>query len=111
VESLRDSLENIEKSYFFNKPVDMMNEYKMRTDEIQKDLEKLTKEKLLRVKESLLHKEKLLKSISPEQTLKRGFTYIIKDGKLISRKAKVKEGEELTVRFYDGDVDIKTNSK
>lgn len=111
VNSLRDSLENIEKSYFFNKPVDMMNEYKMRTDEIQKDLEKLVKEKLLRFKEGLTNKEKLLKSISPEQTLKRGFTYVIKDGKLISRKTKVKEGEEMIVRFYDGDVKIKTESE
>ena len=110
VDSLHNSLGNIEKSYFFNKPVDMMNEYKMRTDEIQKDLEKLVKEKLLRFKESLTNKEKLLKSISPEQTLKRGFTYVIKDGKLISRKAKVKEGEEMIVRFYDGDIKIKSES-
>jgi exonuclease VII large subunit len=57
-----------------------------------------------------LHKEKLLNSISPEQTLKRGFTYIIKDGKLISRKANVIKGEDITVRFYDGDVESKVES-
>jgi exonuclease VII large subunit len=54
--------------------------------------------------------EKLLISISPEQTLKRGFTYIIKDGKLVSRKAKVKKGEDITVRFYDGDVESRVES-
>lgn len=108
VESLKDSLENIEKSYSFNKPVDLLNEYKMRTDEIQKDLEKMVKEKLLRVKESLLHKEKLIKSISPEQTLKRGFTYVIKDGKIISRKAKVNKDEKMTIRFFDGDIEVKS---
>ncbi len=110
VEVYYSSLENIENSYFFKKPVDMLNEYKMRTDDIQKDIERITKEKLSRVKESLLNKEKLLNSISPEQTLKRGFTYIIKDGKLISRKVKVKEGEDITVRFYDGDVKSKVES-
>jgi exodeoxyribonuclease VII large subunit len=108
-EFLNQLLENVEKSYSFNKPLDLLNEYKMRTDEIQKDIEKLSKEKLLRIKESLLNKEKLLQSISPEQTLKRGFTYIIKDGKLISRKAKVKEGDEITVRFYDGEIDSKVS--
>lgn len=107
IESLYQSLENVEKSYSFNKPVDMLNEYKMRTDEMQKDIEKLTKEKLLRIKDSLLNKERLLQSISPEQTLKRGFTYVIKNGKLISRRVKVKEGEEITVRFYDGEVESK----
>lgn len=103
-ESIHLSLENFEKSYFFNKPVDMMNDYKMRTDEIQKDLEKLVKEKLFKLKDSLINKEKLLVSISPEQTLKRGFTYVIKNGKLISRKAKLKAGEEITVKFYDGEL-------
>lgn len=103
-EFLNQLLDNVEKSYSFNKPLDMLNEYKMRTDDIQKDIEKFSKEKLLRIKENLLNKEKLLQSISPEQTLKRGFTYIIKDGKLISRKTKVKEGEEITVKFYDGEV-------
>lgn len=107
IEVLYQSLDNIGKSYFFNKPLDMLNEYKMRTDEIQKDIEKLTKEKLLRLKDSLIHKEKLLHSIGPEQTLKRGFTYVIKDGKLISRKAKVKKGEDITVKFYDGEVNSK----
>lgn len=107
IESLFQLLENIEKSYSFNKPVDLLNEYKMRTDEMQKDIEKLTKEKLLRIKDSLVNKEKLLRSISPEQTLKRGFTYVIKDGKLISRRTKVIKGEEITVRFYDGDVESK----
>jgi exodeoxyribonuclease VII large subunit len=106
-EFLNQQLDNVEKSYSFNKPVDMLNEYKMRTDDIQKVLERISKEKLLRVKESLMNMEKLLISISPEQTLKRGFTYIIKDGKLVSRKAKVKKGEEITVRFYDGDVESK----
>jgi len=104
IDMLHQQLDNVEKSYSFNKPLDMLNEYKMRTDEIHKDIEKLTKEKLFKIKDSLFNKEKLLNSISPEQTLKRGFTYVIKNGKLISRKMKVKEGEEITVRFYDGDV-------
>jgi len=106
IESLYDSLENIEKSYLFNKPLDLMNEYKMRTDDIQKDLTKFTKEKLLKLKDSLINKAQLLKSISPEQTLKRGFTYVLKDGKIVSRKAKVRKDEKMTVRFFDGDVEV-----
>jgi exodeoxyribonuclease VII large subunit len=101
---LNQLLDSVEKSYSFNKPVDMLNEYKMRIDEMQKDIEKITKDKLFKIKDSLIHKEKLLNSISPEQTLKRGFTYVIKDGKLISRKTKVKTGEDIIVKFYDGEV-------
>ncbi len=110
IENLFKSLDSIEKSYFFNKPIDLLNEYKMRTDEMQKDFERLTKEKLLKLKDSLQNKEKLLYSISPEQTLKRGFSYVIKDGKLISRKAKLKKGENINVKFFDGDVKSKVES-
>jgi exonuclease VII large subunit len=78
----------------------------MRTDDIQKDLTKLTKEKLLKLKDSLINKAQLLKSISPEQTLKRGFTYVIKDGKIVSRKAKVGKNEKMKIMFFDGDVEV-----
>lgn len=105
IEILRGYLENTEKSYYFNRPIDMLNEYKMRTDEMQKEIEKLTREKLFRIKEGLKSKEKLIQSIGPEQTLKRGFTYVIKEGKLISRKSRVKKGEDITVKFYDGEVE------
>lgn len=110
IEDLYSSLETIENSYFFKKPIDILNDYKVRTDDIQSSLERIVKEKFLKVKEDLSNKERLLKSISPDQTLKRGFTYIIKDGKLISRKENVKENDEIKIKFYDGEVESMVKS-
>ena len=71
------------------------------------DMEKAAMNKVLRrindLKENLDNKENLINSLSPEQTLKRGYVYIKKNGKLISRKAQVKENEVVDMRFYDGE--------
>ena len=47
--------------------------------------------------------EKLLFNIGPEQTLKRGFTYILKDGKIVSRKKRLDVNDDIKIRFHDGD--------
>ena len=44
----------------------------------------------------------MLVNISPEKTLKRGYTYIIKNGILVSRKKNLKDGDEVDINFFDG---------
>ena len=99
----RSELENVTKSYFFNKPLDTLNEYNLRVDEYKDSLEKVVKEKLNNVNISLGSIEKLLFNIGPEQTLKRGFTYILKDGKIVFRKNHLQKDEDIKIRFHDGD--------
>ena len=69
------------------------------------DMEKAAMNKVSRrindLKGNLDNKEKLINSLSPEQTLKRGFVYVMKNGKIISRKAQVKENEVVDMRFFD----------
>jgi len=99
----RSELENVTRSYFFNKPIDILNEYNLRVDEYKDSLEKVVKEKLNNVNSSLGSIEKLLFNIGPEQTLKRGFTYILKDGKIVSRKKYLDVNDDIKIRFHDGD--------
>ena len=106
---IKKNLDSIFKSYIFNRPRDLMNEFKMRLDEKHKDLEKLANEKLIKLKNSLDYMNKIFHNISPDQTLKRGFTYIIKNGKLISRKSGLVKGEEVKIKFYDGETKVTTN--
>ena len=106
---IKKNLDSIFKSYIFNRPRDLMNDFKMRLDEKHKDLEKLANEKLIKLKNSLDYMNKIFHNISPDQTLKRGFTYIIKNGKLISRKSGLAKGEEIKIKFYDGETKVTTN--
>jgi len=81
-----------------------LNDYKIKNDEQYKVLEKLVKDKITSYKQNLNYKDKIFFNLSPDQTLKRGFTYIIKEDKIVSRKVILKPDDKIKVRFYDGDV-------
>ncbi|HMS63685.1 MAG TPA: exodeoxyribonuclease VII large subunit [Ignavibacteria bacterium] len=96
-------LENISNNYYFKKPQDLLNENKIKLDEINRKLNDTIKEKLQNLKRFLESNEKYIKSIGPDETLKRGFTFIRKDGAVISRKNKLNKNDNIEIVFYDGD--------
>lgn len=61
---------------------------------------------LEKIKSKLENNEKLLKNISPEQTLKRGYAYVVRNGKVVSRREQLNEEDIVEMNFIDG----KTNA-
>jgi exodeoxyribonuclease VII large subunit len=47
--------------------------------------------------------EQYIKMVSPEYILKRGYTLTMKDGKIVKYSAELFEGDEITVKFSDGE--------
>jgi exodeoxyribonuclease VII large subunit len=47
--------------------------------------------------------EQYIKMASPEYILKRGYTLTIKDGEIVKHAADLSEGDEITVKFSDGE--------
>lgn len=109
LKNIKFALDNISGNYYFKKPADLLNENKLKIDELNKKLEVVIKEKLLKLKLFLQSSERIIRTIGPENTLKRGFAIIKKGDKIISRKAGVKSGEEVRIQFYDGEVDTNIN--
>jgi exonuclease VII large subunit len=106
-----DILNRFESSYVFNRPLDLLNQYKMRLDENFKDISGVIRNKINSVKEKLSYSGKLFLNIGPEQTLKRGFTYIKKNGKIVSRKQELKNNDEVGIVFFDGESDAVIREK
>lgn len=99
-----DNIKRIENSYVINKPVDILNQYKIKLDENYKTISDVLKNVIKKYKERLSYMERLLTNTSPEHTLKRGFTYIRKNGKVIPRKALLKPTDYIDIIFYDGQI-------
>ena len=59
-------------------------------------------------KDELKHLEEKYELLSPEATLKRGFSITSVDGKIIRSKKEVKKGEEITTQLQDGEIKSKT---
>ncbi|MCX7833905.1 MAG: exodeoxyribonuclease VII large subunit [Ignavibacteria bacterium] len=99
-----DNLDRIKNSYVMNRPVDILNQYKIRLDENYKMISDVLKNTVNKYKERLNYMERLLLNTSPEHTLKRGFAYVKKDGKVVSRKALLKPFDNIDIVFYDGTI-------
>ncbi len=49
---------------------------------------------------------KLLKIVSPEQVLKRGYALLMKDGKIIKSTSGISKNEKLKVKMHDGEFSV-----
>lgn len=126
IEYLKDQLNRIKNNYSFNRPKDLLNDMKMKLDDMSDDFRRMFTEKIIYftndikekqralinfyesrisyIRNDLNYKEKFLRSISPDNTLKRGFSYVKKDGKIVSKKSNLKKDDKISVKFYDGDI-------
>ncbi len=100
IESYNYELTSIENNYFFKKPVDKMNDAKIELDDMQDSMENCLKEKLFNINSVLDNTDKLFRHISPEITLKRGYTMISKNGKIISNAEELNKNDEVTINFF-----------
>lgn len=103
IQEYKEFLNNTEKNYVFKRPKDMMNEFKLRLDEKYEKLGREVSDRIKKLKEGLEYTGSILEKIGPDATLRRGYTYIIRNETVITRKRNVKKGEKVRVRFYDGD--------
>jgi exodeoxyribonuclease VII large subunit len=126
VENLKDSLDRIQNNYSFNRPKDIIHDLKIKLDDMsdefrrvltdnvnfystdlkdkQKQLVNIFDARISYIKNDLKYKEKFLKNISPDNTLKRGFSYVQLNGKIVSKKSGLKKSDKVNIKFHDGDV-------
>lgn len=67
----------------------------------------LRKQSLLQLQrndERLQHQEKQLRMLDPAEILKRGYSYTLHQGKIITDTTSLKEGEEITTVLYKGEI-------
>ncbi|MBV6478996.1 MAG: Exodeoxyribonuclease 7 large subunit [Ignavibacteria bacterium] len=110
IENLKNQLDNISRNYYFRKPQDMLNEFKLKTDEMYKKISDVVRFKLNSLNQILNTTEKLLVNLSPDQILKRGYTIVFREDKVLSRKKYLKKDDELKIKFYDGETGVKVSS-
>lgn len=103
IDNLKKIIDNSSSNYYFRRISDIINEYKFRLDEIDKKILYNISGKFNVLKRSLDSSDKLLNSLSPEQVLKRGFTIVTRDKKVINRKSGLKKFDNIDINFYDGE--------
>ncbi len=104
VQEGRGTVQTILNSYSFNRPFDMVRQYGQRVDELDRTLGTSFSHRLRLDLQRHQAVRDRLEALHPASVLKRGYSMVRKDGKIISSAHKLKEGDRATIQFYDGDV-------
>ncbi|HJY63257.1 MAG TPA: exodeoxyribonuclease VII large subunit [Ignavibacteria bacterium] len=110
LDTLKSSLRNIETSYYFNRPKDIIHDYYQQLDDYSTQLNDCAKEKIKYYKQTISHYKKTLHHINPEVNLKKGYAIVNKkiesdslfdETKIVTRASQLKKEDEVDIKFYD----------
>lgn len=111
--NLRNSIREIEKSYYFNRPKDLVYNFYQSVDDITRRIEKCTNEKISSLKNQVKNYGKTLHHVSPETNLKKGYAIVKKRvdmdemrlqfdfDKIVTRASQLRKNEEVELQFHD----------
>ncbi|MDF1610969.1 exodeoxyribonuclease VII large subunit [Stygiobacter electus] len=104
-------INDLTKSYGFKQTEDQLKNYYQTLDNLTYILNKEISSKVNNYFHILDLQNSKLNSFDIDNILKRGFSYIIQDDKVIPRLKNFNEQNSFTIKFYDGDIKINGEEK
>lgn len=104
-------INDLTKSYGFKQTEDQLKNYYQTLDNLTYILNKEISSKVNNYFHILDLQNSKLNSFNIDNILKRGFSYIIQDDKVIPRLKNFNEQNSFTIKFYDGDIKINGEEK
>jgi exodeoxyribonuclease VII large subunit len=98
----REQIQNLVKSYSFNRPIDLLRRYQQRLDDIVSRIETLAIHKMNISKEKINSLEKRLLALNPESILNRGYVIVKRQDKIIDSAKTLKANDDIDLKFRDG---------
>jgi exodeoxyribonuclease VII large subunit len=105
--NLRERVGSMMTSYSFNRPRDLVREFSQRIDELDRSLgiSFFHKAQLTQQRYDSLRQH--LQALNPHGVLKRGFTIVRKEGKIVTQARSLHRGDEADIQFHDGTIGVK----
>ena len=113
LDGYRNSIKEIEGSYYFNRPKDIIYNFYQKLDDFSKSITNITNNRVNGLKNEIKFYKKTLHHVSPDNNLKKGYAIIKKKvdidemrlqfefDKIVTRASNLKKDEEVEIKFYD----------
>ena len=110
LDSLKNSVGEVQNNYYFNRPKDLINNFYQRLDEMSKQIVNLTEDRVSFYKNQIQHINTTLHHINPVSNLKKGYAVIHRVGdqqglfeqkKIVTRAVELVKNDEVEIEFYD----------
>ena len=97
-------MNQIAQSRVFSRPEQMLDNFRMRLDEHEADLDRGVGQALLQRKQTVASVAGKLQALNPLSVLSRGYATISRDGASITSVKQINDNDTLDIRFADGSV-------
>ena len=105
ISASRERIVSLIKSYHFNKPLQLHREYTQRVDELERTLVTSLTHRFALLQSHAAQLLKRLQSLSPDQVLKRGYSMVYRDGRIVESARRLQVQDEVNIKFHDGVAD------
>lgn len=105
----KERIRHLLKSHAFNRPVDLLGQYRRRVDELERNVTSTMAHRLSMLNahaESLRHQ---LLALDPNAVLHRGYTIVRKDGRVVGSHTFLKSRDDIEITFHDGKISSKVS--
>ncbi|HDP75102.1 MAG TPA: exodeoxyribonuclease VII large subunit [Bacteroidales bacterium] len=96
VNDLKEQVKSVAQNY--------INTPRIAIEKFQKELKKYTLQSLTANKQKVDFLGRLIETMSPKNTLKKGFTITMIDGKCVKSVSEINDGVMITTKFWDGEI-------
>jgi len=111
ISCLRTEVINIQNSYSFRRPKDILQRYILQIEEITKRIYLALKNNTATNRVIVENFNNQLQSLNPKNVLNRGYSMVFKDEKLISSVDRIDIDDKLDVKLKDGNISSQVLSK
>ncbi len=108
IESRHNGVQKVLNSYGFRMPLDIVRRREQEADNLTYRMQEKMDKKIVFVKNKLSLLTKDIESHDINRALKKGFVLVRQKSKLISRAAGFNYAENTLLKFYDGEIEIKS---
>lgn len=100
----RERINALLRSHSFNKPIDIIRQRSQHLDELKRNLSQNVLHRCAILKQKHLSLSQRMASLDPLAVLRRGFTIVYRDDRIIERSSLLHPSEDVFIRFTDGRV-------
>ena len=104
VESYKNTISHLTKSYSFNRPNDLIRQRNQHVDELRRRLEQSLVHRVQLIRQHTSSFTSRINSLNPRSVLKRGYAIVKQNDSVISSAGEVHKHSNGTIEFHDGSV-------
>lgn len=106
IQEYRQRIDEVIDSYMFRYPLEKVRIFYQKIDNLIYKISQQIDRKILLSEKEIQKYFSIINSYDIEKTLKKGFTLIKQDDKFVTRKQMYLSSKPVTIKFYDGEINL-----